>query len=125
MKQRGGIVKNIFKRKPSDFPTEYTVTNAFKKGDLFTKLSFLVLGLGNVVRKQVVKGALFLATEIAYIYYMIAYGFGSLKEFTTLGNYQKIETWSEEDGCYIYETVGRISVQVLLFAVFSEGRQAY
>ena len=119
LKQRGGIVKNIFKRKPSDFPTEYTVTNAFKKGDLFTKLSFLVLGLGNVVRKQVVKGALFLATEIAYIYYMIAYGFGSLKEFTTLGNYQKIETWSEEDGCYIYETVGRISVQVLLFAVFT------
>ena len=40
LRQRGGIVKNIFKRKPSDFPTEYTVTNAFKKGDMFTKLSF-------------------------------------------------------------------------------------
>ena len=80
LRQRGGIVKNIFKRKPSDFPTEYTVTNAFKKGDMFTKLSFIFLGIGNILRKQVTKGILFMATEIAYIYYMISYGFFTLSE---------------------------------------------
>lgn len=112
-------MKNIFKRKPSDFPTEYTVSNAFKKGDALTKLSFLLLGVGNVAKKQVVKGILFLITELAYIGYMISYGFYSLKELTTLGHYEKIETWSEEDGCYIYEQVGIESIQVLLFGVFT------
>lgn len=119
LRQRGGIVKNIFKRKPSDFPTEYTVSNAFRKGDALTKLSFLLLGAGNVAKKQVVKGILFLITELTYIGYMILYGFYSLKELTTLGHYEKIETWSEEDGCYIYEQVGIESIQVLLFGVFT------
>ena len=68
-------MKNIFKREPSEFTTEYTVTNAIKKGDVFTKLSCLLLGAGNIVRKQVVKGLLFLLTEIAYFGYMFYYGF--------------------------------------------------
>lgn len=117
LRQRGGIVKNIFKRKPSDFPTDYTVTNAFKKGDLLTKLSFVLLGAGNIARQQIVKGILFLVTEIAYVYYMIAYGFYTLSELPTVGHYKRTEVWSDYDQAYIYQTEGIPSVQVLLYAV--------
>ena len=119
LKQRGGIVKNIFKRKPSDFPTDYTVKNALKKGDMATKLSCFILGAGNIARKQVVKGILFLLTEIAYFVYMISYGFYSIKELIPLGHYAKIETYNEEYGIYEYDWVGIWSIKVLLFGVFT------
>ena len=48
------------KKRVSEFATEYTLANAAKKGDIVTKLSFLIMGLGNIVHKQVVKGLMFL-----------------------------------------------------------------
>ena len=121
LRQRGGIVKNIFKRKPSDFPTEYTVTNALKKGDILTKLSCLILGAGNIARKQIVKGIMFLAVEIAYIYYMVmpTGGFFRLKELITIGSYESKKIWNEDDGVFEYITGGTRSVQALLFAVLT------
>ncbi len=109
-------MKNIFKRKPSEFATEYTVKNALLKGDILTRLSFILLGAGNIARKQIVKGLLFLFTEICYIYYMISYGFYSLSEFSTLGHYERQEIPTDWGG-YEYIYVGIPSVQVLLYGV--------
>lgn len=119
LRQRGGIVKNIFKRKPSDFPTEYTVTNAFKKGDLLTKLSFIILGAGNIARKQIVKGIMFLLVEVAYIYYMFADGFFRLSELSTIGSYKSVETWNDKKGIFEYTITGTRSINALLFAVLT------
>ena len=44
-------------------PSPYTVKAAFQRGDLFTKLSAVVFGLGNIVRKQYVKGITMLVLE--------------------------------------------------------------
>ena len=41
---------------------------ALTKGDIFTKLSVIILGLGNLVRRQIIKGLIFLGIEAAYIY---------------------------------------------------------
>ena len=38
--------------------------NALLKGDLFTRLSFFIMGFGNILRKQIIKGLLFLSIEI-------------------------------------------------------------
>ena len=114
-KQRGGIVKNIFKRKPSEFDTEYTVTNAIKKGDFMTRLSMIVMGAGNIARKQIVKGILYFITELAYIFYMVSYGIYSLTELITLGHYKYVEI--ETSYGYDYTTEGIPSVQVLLYGV--------
>ena len=86
------------------------------KGDILTRLSFLILGAGNIARKQIVKGLLFLFTEICYVYYMISYGIFSLKEFTYLGNYKKEEIATDWGG-YEYVFSGTESVKVLLFGV--------
>ncbi len=109
-------MKNIFKRKPSEFATVYTVTNALKKGDILTRLSFILLGAGNIARKQIVKGLIFLFTEICYIYYMISYGFYSLTELSTLGHYERKEIETDWGG-FVYEYIGIPSVQVLLYGV--------
>ena len=109
-------MKNIFKRKPSEFTTEYTVMNAIKKGDLLTRLSLVIMGAGNIARKQFVKGILFLVAEISYIFYMVSYGIYSLTELPTLGHYEYKE-YETSWGGYEYEIVGIPSVQVLLYGV--------
>ena len=49
------------KKRAKEFETPYPVTKAITKGDAVTKLSMLVMGLGNLAHKQIVKGILFLA----------------------------------------------------------------
>ena len=55
------------------------------KGDLFTKLSLLVPGLGNLRRGQIVKGLLFLLLAVAYLIYFFGTGLNVLRKLPTLG----------------------------------------
>ena len=54
-----GILINVIKeahnvkkagKKINEFPTPYTVTNALTKGNIITKISMLIMGLGDTVR---------------------------------------------------------------------------
>ena len=55
----GNRPKKFKKRKMKEFASTYSLKNAFVKGDILTKVSAVVMGLGNIVRGQVVKGLLF------------------------------------------------------------------
>ena len=57
----------------------------FIRGDWATKLSYLIMGTGNIVRGQVIKGLIFLATEVLYILFMVSFGWFYLAKFPTLG----------------------------------------
>ena len=59
-----------FKKKADEFTTPYTCMAAIKKGGIETKLSMVVMGLGNFVHGQKIKGLLFLAVEVAYLVFM-------------------------------------------------------
>ena len=61
-------------KKKSDFATPYTVSNALTKGGAAVKLSALIMGLGNIAHKQIIKGLIFLAIEIGYIMFMVNAG---------------------------------------------------
>lgn len=61
------------------------IKDAWEYGDLATRLSFLILGAGNFARKQIVKGLIYLAAELGFIYYMIAFGVTALSHFGDLG----------------------------------------
>lgn len=88
----------------------------FLKGDIFSKFSFLVWGLSNIVRGQVIKGLLFLAIEIAYIRYMIPGGIKFLGDLVTLGTKEQEMVLNEKLG--IYEVVqGDNSMLILLYGV--------
>ena len=90
--------------------------DAWEYGDVFTKLSFLILGAGNLARKQFVKGLIYLAAEIGFIFYMIVYGVTALSHFDDLGEKQFGQVLNEATG--VYEKVeGDNSMLMLLAAV--------
>lgn len=104
------------KKKGKEFQTPYTVKNALVKGNVVTKLSMLILGLGNIVHKQIVKGLMFLAIEAAYLYYMISYGFYSLSMLPSLGWLEQEKVWNEKKMIYEY-VAGHQSRLILLYGV--------
>lgn len=90
----------------------------FKNGDIITKLSFVIMGLSNMVRGQVVKGIAYLAMEAAYIFYMYYAGIYYLGMLRTLGTIQQGMVFNEDIG--IYEmTQGDNSMLLLLYGVVS------
>ncbi len=46
----------------------------FSDGDTGTKLSYVIMGAGNMMHKQLGKGLVFLAVEVLYIMYMVNFG---------------------------------------------------
>ena len=99
-----------------EFYTPYHCTAALTKGSGITKLSALVMGLGNICNGQVVKGLLFLATELAYLWFMFRYGFHNLAMLVTLGDREQQEVWDEAQQVYLY-IKGDQSVLLLLYGV--------
>lgn len=106
----------IFKKQINDFPTPYTVKAAVTKGGIETKLSMLVMGLGNIAHKQLLKGILFLTLQIIYIVFMITNGFHCLAMLPSLGSVEQKEVWNEALQIYEY-TQGDNSVLILLYGV--------
>ncbi len=79
------------KKRVNEFPTPYTCKNAVTKGGMETKLSMVLMGFGNIVHGQLVKGLLYLAAEAAYIVFMVMYGFGFIKMLGSLGTVEQTE----------------------------------
>ncbi|MBQ8074148.1 MAG: sugar ABC transporter permease [Clostridia bacterium] len=50
------------------------LVNTFKEGDLPTRVSYLVMGFGNLCRGQILRGLLFLLFEAVFILYMVTAG---------------------------------------------------
>ena len=57
------------KKGGKEFDNPYSVAKAVTKGNALTKLSMVVLGLGNIAHHQIIKGLGMLAIEIAYCIY--------------------------------------------------------
>ncbi|WP_313074576.1 carbohydrate ABC transporter permease [Lacrimispora sp.] len=89
---------------------------SFIQGNGITKLSALVFGLGNLLRKQIIRGLLMFFLEIVYIYYMITVGFNSIADFITLGTSIQAETFNEAKQIYEY-VPGDNSMLCLLYGV--------
>ncbi|WP_239659212.1 carbohydrate ABC transporter permease [Alloscardovia omnicolens] len=85
-------------------------------GDIFTKLSYIIFGVGNLARKQIVKGLLFLASEIAIISYFVTTGSTYLSKIGTLGTVKQGRV--KVDGFWEY-TAGDNSVVILLYGVMA------
>lgn len=104
------------RRRPADYipPSRYTIRGAAGQGDALTRLSFLVLGAGNIARRQIAKGVLFLAVEIAYIAYMAVSGVPALANLVTLGS--RTQTKQKIDGYWYYDP-GDNSVLLMVYGI--------
>ncbi|RRD94968.1 sugar ABC transporter permease [Clostridiales bacterium COT073_COT-073] len=92
------------------------VRTALSAGDIYTKLTTIIMGCGNFARKQWIQGLLFLAVELTFIYYMITIGVQSLIDFSTLGTKIGGEQFNEAKGVFEY-TQGDNSMLLLLGGV--------
>ncbi len=93
----------------------------FIRGDIFTKVSYVIMGFGNICRGQLVKGLLFLALEVGYIFFMIFFGTGYLSLFTSLrAIYTEPEVVMTPLGPQQGESqVSVPSVKILLFGILT------
>ena len=69
----------------------------FKEGDWKTRVSFLILGFGPLLRKYFLRGIGLLALEILYIWYMVGFGAQYLAKIATLGTeaaYMDLKTFA-------------------------------
>ena len=85
----------------------------FVHGDWKTKVSYFIMGFGNITRKQVLRGLLFLLFEVVFIVYIAAFGGKYLSRLYILGT-QASQTL--DDGTVIY---GENSFNILLYGVLT------
>lgn len=109
-------MKKAETKNKEEFKSPYTVIGAITKGNVITKLSLLIMGLGNIAHKQIVKGIMYLAVEISWLVYMIQYGFYSLSMLPSLGWREQQKVWNDEKSIFEYEA-GDQSNLILLFGV--------
>ena len=88
------------------------------KGDIWVKLSLVIMGAGYVGRKQVIKGIIMTLFEVVIIAYMVIVGAPNLSKFNTLGTVQfekvfNLATMKNEVNDYDH------SFQILLMGVIS------
>ena len=95
---------------------DITFRNSMKYGDLTTKLSLLILGLGNFRGRQIIKGILYIALEAAFIIFMIIKGISCLAGLPGLGSREQEEIWNEKLGIYEY-VQGDNSLLILLYGI--------
>lgn len=95
------------------------ISEPMRKGSIFTKLSYVVMGIGNLARKQIGKGLVYLFTQLSFLAFMIIspvipkdkntpLGFKALLNLLTLGT-EEGDIW----------TVGDNSLYILLYGVFT------
>ncbi len=99
----------------------------FMNGNVVTKLSFLVMGLGHITNGYVLAGSAYLLVEVLFIAYMVMFGGGQLglmlRNFFTGGTIGMTETtesdvWNDELG--EFETIlGDNSFKILLYGVLT------
>ena len=97
------------------------IGTVFIKGDWKTKLSFIIMGFGSLMRKQFARGIAFLAVEVLYIWYIVSFGAGYIKDFGTLGTVATREEPAYFNGVEIGKTTvfGDNSFLILLFSVMT------
>ena len=93
---------------------------ALKNGGSMVWLSCLVMGLGNIMAGQTIKGLLFLLVEIGFIVFMVipGGGFSYIALLPSLGWQEMGEVYNEAKGIYEY-SMGHKSQLILLYGVAS------
>lgn len=91
-----GKVGNFFSGVGNDFK-EIGLT--FTQGDWKTKISYLIMGFGPIMRKQFLRGIALLAVEVLFILYMVGFGWGYLRDINTLGTVARV---MNDDGTFSY-----------------------
>lgn len=92
--------------------------SGFIRGDLITKLSYIIMGFGCLLRGQIAKGLVFLGIQLVYIYYMVSSGIYYIGMLPTLGVNTQQKVWDKARQIYVIHK-GDNSMLILLFGVIA------
>ena len=108
IKKVGIGIKNLF----------VGIVTTFTKGTWKTKVSYVIMGFGNLARGQIFRGLLFLVFEAVFIFYMVMYGGYWLSKFDNLGDVSVIEVYDPVLDTY-YKVPGDDSFKILLYGLLT------
>ena len=86
----------------------------FAQGDMATKLSYVIMGAGNIAHKQVMKGLIFLAAEVAYFMFMINFGMTYVSKIYSFG----VQVDPDDPGLLVDGVVGNVPIQYEVDPIF-------
>ncbi|HIZ53493.1 MAG TPA: sugar ABC transporter permease [Candidatus Enterococcus avicola] len=104
----------MFKRKKNEHHLSFL--ELFKKGDLATKLSFFIMGSANLANKQWLKGIIFLASQVLFLFWLITNGISALGVLATLGTKEQGLVMDDRLGIPVLQE-GDNSMLLLLFGI--------
>lgn len=85
----------------------------FTEGDWKSRVSYLIMGFGPIMRKQFLRGFAFLAMEVLFVLYMVGFGWHYLKDVGTLGTVARV---LNDNGTYTYNDD---SFLILLYSILT------
>ena len=109
-KNAGSAISKFFKWIGADLKE---IGTTFAKGDWKTRVSYFIMGLGQLMRKQFARGIAFLGIEVAFILYIAKFASKYLVDLATLGTHGR---GFNPDGTVSY---GDNSFLILLYSVLS------
>ena len=97
------------------------IGRTFVEGGAGTKLSYLIFGIGPLMRGQIVKGLAYLACELAFIWYMVFFGWKYLCKFNTLGTVEtakkgRVTTYG--DNSFLILLFGLLTIVLIILIIF-------
>ncbi|MBP5330457.1 MAG: sugar ABC transporter permease [Lachnospiraceae bacterium] len=94
------------------------LAKSFIKGDIWTKLSALIMGTGCFARAQIARGLIFLAFQGLFIWYMITRGVYWISMLPSLGLVGPTKEYDAFFDTYVF-TYNDNSFQILLYGILS------
>ena len=79
-----------------------------------TKLSYIIMGVGNMAHKQIMKGLIFLATEIAYFIFMANFGITYVSKIYSFG----VQVDPDDPTLLVDGVVGNIPIEYEVDPIF-------
>ena len=110
---------------------------SFAKGDVFTKVSLLIWGIGYLAHGQVIKGILVTAVEALGVYFLVAAGLPHLAKFGTLGTVQLemvfdpvtmknvVNNYDNSFSILLFSVISLLVVAAMLFAAMGVVSSSY
>ncbi|MBQ7582462.1 MAG: sugar ABC transporter permease, partial [Lachnospiraceae bacterium] len=95
-----------------------TIVLDFREGGPKTRVSYLILGFGQLCRGQIVKGIAFLLSEVAFIAYLIGFGARYFSKLSTLGTTLTKKTGRTTvygDNSFLILLFGILTVFIIVF----------
>ena len=97
------------------------IGESFVRGDWKTKISFLIMGFGQLCRGQIVRGIAMLVSEVALLYFTFGFGWQYFTKLLTLGTvetYKKGRVTVYGDNSFFILLYGILTVVAILALIY-------